>query len=160
MHEQAEPIRDAAAPNVPPSPSGPPSGLLDELAQLVRATRQLFGAQLQLLAAELGLARSAVSWMLLAGLAATVAGVGLGLSVLAFIGLLLAKWFGSWLWALLVLCVLQLLFLFGAIVLFRRCMHWLSLPATRGEWGALMRDTVRAADRRVEADDARRQESA
>ena len=154
MHEQAEPIRDAAAPNVPPS------GLLDELAQLVRATRQLFGAQLQLLAAELGLARSAVSWMLLAGLAATVAGVGLSLSVLAFIGLLLAKWFGSWLWALLVLCVLQLLFLFGAIVLFRRCMHWLSLPVTRGEWGALMRDTVRAADRRVEADDARRQESA
>ena len=160
MHEQAEPIRDAAAPNVPPSSSGPPSGLLDELAQLVRATRQLFGAQLQLLAAELGLARSAVSWMLLAGLAATVAGVGLGLSVLAFIGLLLAKWFGSWLWALLVLCVLQLLFLFGAIVLFRRCMHWLSLPATRGEWGALMRDTVRAADRRVEVDDARKQEPA
>ena len=160
MHEQAEPIRDAAAPNAAPSSSGPPSGLLDELAQLVRATRQLFGAQLQLLAAELGLARSAVSWMLLAGLAATVAGVGLSLSVLAFIGLLLAKWFGSWLWALLVLCVLQLLFLFGAIVLFRRCMHWLSLPATRGEWGALMRDTVRAADRRVEADDARRQESA
>lgn len=160
MHEQAEPICDTAAPNAAPSSSGPPFGLLDDLAQLVRATRQLFGAQRQLLAAELGLARSAVSWMLLAGLAATVAGVGLGLSALAFIGLLLAKWFGSWLWALLVLCVLQLLFLFGAIVLFRRCMHWLSLPVTRGEWGAMMRDTVRAADRRVEADGARRQESA
>lgn len=159
MHEQAEPSCDTTAPNPAPPSSGPPSGLLDELAQLLRAVRQLFGAQLQLLAAELGLARSAVSWMLLAGLAATVAGVGLGLSVLAFIGLLLAKWFGSWLLALLVLCVLQLLFLFGAILLFRRCMHWLSLPATRGEWGAMMRDTVRAADRRVEADAARRQES-
>ena len=158
MHEQAEPVHDAAAPNAVPPPA-PSTGLLDELAQLVRAVRQLFGAQLQLLAAELGLARSAVSWMLLAGLAATVAGVGLGLSVLAFIGLLLAKWFGSWLLALLALCALQLLFLFGAILLFRRCMHWPSLPATRGEWGAMMRDTVRAADRRVEADGARRQES-
>ena len=159
MHEQVEPSCDTTAPNPAPPSSGPPSGLLDELAQLLRAMRLLFGAQLQLLAAELGLARSAVSWMLLAGLAATVAGVGLGLSVLAFIGLLLAKWFGSWLLALLALCVLQLLFLFGAILLFRRCMHWLSLPATRGEWGAMMRDTVRAADRRVEADAARRQES-
>ena len=154
MHEQADPVHDAAAPNTSPS-----TGLLHELAQLVRAMRQLFGAQLQLLAAELGLARSAVSWMLLAGLAATVAGVGLGLSALAVIGLLLAKWFGSWLLALLALCALQLLFLFGSILLFRRCMHWLSLPATRGEWAAMMRDTVRAADRRVEADGARRQES-
>ena len=159
MHEQAEPIRDTTAPNPAPPSSGPSSGLLDELAQLVRAVRQLFGAQLQLLAAELGLARSAVSWMLLAGLAATVAGVGLGLSALAVIGLLLAKWFGSWLLALLGLCLLQLLFLCGAILLFRRCMHWLSLPATRGEWGAMIRNTVRTAERRVEADGARRQES-
>jgi nitrate/nitrite transporter NarK len=92
--------------------------------------------------------------MLLAGLAATVAGVGLGLSVLALIGLLLAKWFGSWLWAMLVLCVLQVLFLLGAIVLFRRCMHWMSLPATRGEWSAMMRDTRRKADRKIELDDS------
>ena len=154
MEDQAEPVHDAATPN-----AVPPAGLLDDLAQLLRAVRQLFGAQLQLLAAELGLARSAVSWMLLAGLAATVAGVGLGLSALAVIGLLLAKWFGSWLLALLALCVLQLLFLGGSILLFRRCMHWLSLPACRGEWGAMMRDTVRAADRRVEADSARGQES-
>ena len=159
MHEQAEPSRDPAAPNPAPPLSGPPAGLLDELAQLVRAVRQLFGAQLQLLAAELGLARSAVSWMLLAGLGATVAGVGFGLSVLACIGLLLAKWFGSWLLALLALCVLQLLFLFGSILLFRRCMHWLSLPVTRTDWGATMRETVHAAARRVEADDVRRAES-
>lgn len=150
MHDPAESTAGPTAPN--PAPSS--SGLLDEIAQLGRALKQLFGAQLHLLAAELGLARSAVSWMLLAGLAATVAGVGLGLSVLGFIGVLLAKWFGSWLWALLALSMLQLLFLLGALVLFRRCMHWMSLPATRGEWGALMRDTKREADRRIEADDA------
>ncbi|KRF00565.1 hypothetical protein ASG87_12805 [Frateuria sp. Soil773] len=137
MHEPDEPeaATSAGAPPVPP-------GLLAEIGRLGRAIRQLFGAQLHLLAAELGLARSAVSWMLLAGLAATVAGVGLGLSLLGLVGLLLAKWFGSWLWALLALIVLQGLFLAGALLLFKRCMHWMSLPATRGEWGAMMRDTL------------------
>ncbi|HEY0197337.1 MAG TPA: ABC transporter ATP-binding protein [Rhodanobacter sp.] len=148
QHEpQGEPPLEATAPD--PAPLS--SGLLDDLARFGRAFKQLFGAQLHLLGAELGLARSAVSWMLLAGLAATVAGVGLGLSVLALIGMLLAKWFGSWLWAMLVLCLLQVFFLLGAVVLFRRCMHWMSLPATRGEWGAMMRDTLRKADRRIEA---------
>ncbi|WP_254063254.1 ABC transporter ATP-binding protein [Rhodanobacter sp. L36] len=132
-----------------PDPAPLSSGLLDDIARFGRAFKQLFGAQLHLLAAEMGLARSAVSWMLLAGLAATVAGVGLGLSVLALIGMLLAKWLGSWLLALLALCVLQILFLLGAILLFRRCMHWMSLPATRGEWSAMMRDTVRKADRNI-----------
>ena len=130
MQDEGEATRNTAAPEAAPSSSG----LLDEIGQLGRAIRQLFGAQLHLLAAELGLARSAVSWMLLAGLAATVAGVGLGLSVLALIGLVLAKWFGSWLWAMLALACCRLLFLLGAIVLFRRCMHWMSLPATRSEW--------------------------
>ncbi|MDE2317342.1 MAG: ABC transporter ATP-binding protein, partial [Xanthomonadaceae bacterium] len=51
--------------------------MLDELNRLVHAVRRLFGAQLHLLAAELGLARSAVSWLLVAALAATVAGVAL-----------------------------------------------------------------------------------
>jgi hypothetical protein len=69
--------------------------------------------------------------------------------VLALIGMLLAKWFGSWLLALLALCVLQVLFLLGAILLFRRCMHWMSLPATRGEWSAMMRETARKADRDI-----------
>ena len=129
-----------------PSAAPSSSGLLAEIGQLGRGVKRLFGAQLGLLAAELGLARSAVSWMLLAGLAATVAGVALGLSMLALLGLLLAKWFGSWVWALLALCLLQLVFLLGAIVLFRRCMHWMSLPATRGEWSAMMRDAVRKAE--------------
>ncbi|KZC39798.1 hypothetical protein RHOFW510R12_18695, partial [Rhodanobacter sp. FW510-R12] len=142
MHDEGEPPRAATAPE--PAPSS--SGLLKEIGQLGHAVRRLFGAQMHLLAAELGLARSAVSWMLLAGLAATVAGVGFGLTVLGLLGVVLAAWFGSWIWSLLVLAMLQVLFLFGSILLFRRCMHWMSLPATRGEWHAMMRDTLRKAE--------------
>jgi len=138
-------------PDVAP-PLTPPSRLLDELSQLGGAIKRLFGAQLHLLAAELGLARSAVSWMLAAGLAATVAGVGFGLTVLGLIGLLLAEWFGSWPWALVTLAGLQLVFLFGAIWLFRRCMHWMSMPATRHGWGAMMRQTVQRAEQQVALD--------
>lgn len=148
MHNEGDSPREATAPD--PAPSS--SGLLDDIGQLGRAVRHLFGAQLHLLAAELGLARSAVSWILLAGLAATVAGVGFFLTVLGLLGVLLATWFGSWIWALLVLAVLQVLFLSGAILLFRRCMHWMSLPATRNEWGAMMRDTLRKTEPRVAQD--------
>ncbi|MCW8809009.1 MAG: ABC transporter ATP-binding protein [Rhodanobacter sp.] len=153
MHNQDESPRATTAPAEPPPP-----GLLVEIGQFGRAFKQLFGAQLQLLAAELGLARSAVSWMLLAALAATMVGVGLTLSVLAFAGLLLATWFGSWLWALLVLCLLQLALLTAALVLFRRCMHWISLPVTRGEWGAMMHASVRRGDDRVDTGQAEQQE--
>jgi len=142
MHDQDESPRAATAPD--PAPSS--SGLLHDVSQLGRAVRQLFGAQAQLLAAELGLARSAVSWLLLAALVATIAGVGFGLSLLGLAGVLLARWFDSWIWALLLLALLQLLFLLGAIALFRRCMHWMSLPATRGEWSAMMRETLHGAD--------------
>lgn len=148
MHEPED--EAAVAPPDPPSASG----LLAELGQLVQAVRKLFGAQLRLLAAELGLARRAVSWMLVAGLVATVVGVGLGLTLLGLIGVLLATWFHSWIWALLALALLQALLLGGAILLFRRCMHWMSLPATRGEWHAMMRETRSRADRQVEADAA------
>ena len=126
MHSEGEPTRETA-----PDPAPSASGLQAEIGQLGRAVKHLFGAQMELLAAELGLARRAISWMLLAGLAATVAGVGFGLTVLGLLGVLLVKWLGSWVWALLLLAVLQVLFLFGAIMLFRRCMHWFSLPATR-----------------------------
>jgi len=146
MHDEGESPRAAAAPD--PAPSS--SGWLTEVGQFARAVKRLFGAQMQLLAAELGLARSAISWLLLAGLAATVAGVGLGLSLLGLLGVLLATWFGSWIWALLALALLQVLFLLGSIWLFRRCMHWMSLPATRSEWSAMMRETLR----KVEAGDA------
>lgn len=141
--------RGESAPSEPataPETTAPlPSGLLAEITQLGRALGHLFGAQWDLLAAELGLARSAVSWILLAGLVATVAGVTLALTVLALLGLALAKWFGSWLWALLTLCLLQALLLAAAVWLFRRCMHWMTLPATRDEWSAMMRDTLHKA---------------
>jgi hypothetical protein len=133
--------------------AAPPSGVLAELGQLGHAIKELFGAQLELLSAEVGLARSALSWMLLAGLAATVAGVGLGLTLLALVGVLLAKWFASWVWALVALAVLQLLFMLAAILFFRRCMHWMSLPGTRSEWGAMMRDTRARTRRRREGED-------
>jgi hypothetical protein len=132
----------------------PPSGVLAELTGLGRAIKELFGAQLELLSAEVGLARSALSWMLLAGLAATVAGVGLGLTLLALVGVLLAKWFASWVWALVALALLQGLFVLAAILFFRRCMHWMSLPATRNEWGAMMRETRARARHRAEQEDA------
>ncbi|MCX7513384.1 ABC transporter ATP-binding protein [Frateuria sp. STR12] len=134
--------------------AAPRPGVLDELGRLGDAARDLFGAQKELLSAEVGLARSAVSWMLLAALAATVSGVGLGLTLLALVGVLLAKWFASWAWALVALAVLQLLFTLGAIVFFRRCMHWMSLPVTRREWSAMMRDTRARARRQVEREDA------
>jgi hypothetical protein len=135
LHGQASAEADAAAP-----------GILDDIGRAGRAAKHLFGAQLSLLLAELGLARSAVSWMLLAALAATVAGVGLGLTLMALAGVLLASWLHSWPWALAVLGVLQLLFLGGMIWLFRRCMHWLTLPGSRHAW----RETIRQAMRRSE----------
>jgi uncharacterized membrane protein YqjE len=146
MHDEGESPHAATVPDPAPSSS---SGWLAEVGQFARAVKRLFGAQMQLLAAELGLARSAISWLLLAGLAATVAGVGLGLSLLGLLGVLLATWFGSWIWALLALALLQVLFLLGSILLFRRCMHWMSLPATRSEWSAMMRETLH----KVEASD-------
>ena len=150
MHDS---VRDNEAAGQAQPPPGPPSsGLLDELGQLARAVRQLFGAQMQLLAAELGLARSAVSWMLAAGLVTTVAGVGLGLTILGLIGLLLAKWFESWILAFVALAVLEALSLWGGILLFRRCMHWMSLPATRQEWRAIMRDTLQKAEQDIETE--------
>ena len=128
------------------------SNLLDDIGRFGRAFKQLFGAQMALLAAELGLARSAISWMLLAGLAATVAGVGLGLTLLGLIGVALAQWFGSWLAALAVLSLLQLLFLIGALWVFRRCMRWMTLPASRRELRAVVHDTVHRADILAAAD--------
>ncbi|WP_266168622.1 ABC transporter ATP-binding protein [Dyella subtropica] len=138
---------EAAAPSEdePAQPAAP--GVLDDIGRAGRAFKGLFGAQLTLLGAELGLARSAISWMLLAGLAATVAGVGLGLTLMALAGVLLAAWFHSWIWALVLLVVLQAALLFATIVLFRRCMYWLSLPASRYEWLETIRQALRKAER-------------
>lgn len=143
-----EPGRDAEASSGDRADATPPPGVLDDIGRFGRALKQLFGAQLGLLAAELGLARAAVSWMLLAALAATVAGVGLGLSLFALAGVLLAQWFQSWVWALLVLSLLEAVFLFAMIVLFRRCMHWMTLPASRSELHATIRQAMHRAERR------------
>lgn len=143
--------RDDAPAPPDETPSPPPPGLLDDIGRLGRAFQTLFGAQLKLLAAELGLARSAVHWLLVAGLVATVAAVGFGLTLLGLIGWLLAQWFGSWTWALLALAFVELAFLGGALVLFRRCMHWMTLPATRGEWNAMMREALRRPDPQAES---------
>ncbi|HEU4670246.1 MAG TPA: ABC transporter ATP-binding protein [Dyella sp.] len=142
--------RGEPAAETPPDPATQ-SRLLDELGRLVHAVRHLFGAQWRLFLAELSLARGAVSLLLALGLVATVAGVGLGLTVLALIGVALARWFHSWPWALVVLVLLQGAVLAGAVVLFRRALRWLSLPATRGEFGAMMRS---AAAKAREADAA------
>lgn len=131
------------------------SRLLDELNRLGRAARHLFGAHWRLFLAELALARGTVSLLLALGLVATVVGVGFGLTVLALIGVLLAKWFGSWLWALAVLALLQGIALWAAIVCFRRALHWLTLPATRGEFGAMMRATAAKATDAADSDSSR-----
>lgn len=144
MTEESAREQDRVTASETPAPS---SSLLDEFNRLVHAVRRLFGAQLHLLAAELGLARSAVSWLLVAALVATIAGVALGLTLLGLVGALLAQWFHSWIWALLVLALLQGLLLAGAILLFRRCMHWMSLPATRHEWNTMMSETMHRAER-------------
>lgn len=118
-----------------------PPRWFDELRSAAAALRELFAAQWDLLGAELRLARAAAMTALLAALAATVFAVALGLTVLALLGWALAHWFGSWAWALLALAVLQALGVAGAIVLFRRCLHWLSLPASRAQWHSLVRES-------------------
>ncbi len=125
----------------------------EDLAGLGQAYKHLFAAQLELLAAELGLARTAVHWMLAMALLATISGVGLGLTLLGALGLLLAQWLHSPLQAMLVLALLQVLALGGAVMLFLRCMHWLSLPRSRGEWRALVRDTLRKTKRRIDSEE-------
>jgi len=140
-------------PAADPSPDpATDSRLLDELGRLGRAVRHLFGAQWRLFVAELALARGTVTLLLTLGLVATVIGVGLGLTVLALVGFALARWFGSWLWALVVLSVLQGVALAAVVVLFRRALHWLSLPATRGEFGAMMRTAAAPVLERRSAD--------
>jgi hypothetical protein len=36
-------------------------------------------------------------------------------------------------------------------MLFRRFMHWMSLPATRHEWRAIIQDTLQKAEQDVDA---------
>lgn len=119
-----------------------PPRWVDEVRMATVAVRELLAAQWQLFGAELRLARAAAMTALVAALAATVFGVALGLTLLALLGWLLAQWFGSWAWALLALALLQVLGVAGAIILFRRCLHWLSLPASRAQWRSLVREST------------------
>ena len=114
-----------------------PAAAVDDLLQFAGAARALLGAHRRLLRAELGLARSAVTWLLLAALVAVALAVAFGLTVLGLLGVLLAGWWHSWPLALAALAAVQLLLLILAIAAFRRCLHWLSLPASRAAWRAL-----------------------
>jgi uncharacterized membrane protein YqjE len=116
---------------------------IDDLRRLGVGLKNLFSAQLALAGAEFGLARSGIVMMLSMGLAAIVFAVALGLTLLALAGWGLAQWFGSWAWALTALAGLQLVLLVVAILVFRRAMHWLSLPGTRNELASLARDAMK-----------------
>jgi len=115
----------------------------DDVRKLGVGLKTLFGAQLRLILAELSLARSGITMMLFMGLAAIVFAVALGFTLLALAGWGLAQWFGSWAWALAALAGLQLILLVLAIVLFRRAMHWLTLPASRAEMVSLAREAAK-----------------
>src|ERR1700754_971446 len=116
---------------------------LDDVRKLGLGLKNLFGAQLRLIGAELGLARSGITMMLFMGLAAIVFAVALGFTLLALAGWGLAQWFGSWAWALTALAGLQLILLVVAILVFRRAMHWLTLPASRAELASIAREAAK-----------------
>lgn len=132
---------DESAPAGLPPPA--PPGWLDDVRRLGVGLKDLFAAQLKLAAAEIGLARSGIVLMLFMGLAAIVFAVALGFTLLALAGWGLAQWFGSWAWALTALAGLQLVLLVGSILVFRRGMHWLTLPATRAELATLAKEAAR-----------------
>jgi uncharacterized membrane protein YqjE len=118
-------------------------GWIDDIRRLGIGLKNLFSAQLALAGAEFGLAKSGIVMMLFMGLAAIVFAVALGLTLLALAGWGLAQWFGSWAWALTALAGLQLVLLIVAILVFRRAMHWLSLPGTRSELASLAKEAMK-----------------
>ena len=129
-----------------PPPAGGPSlsmpAWVDDLGRLARGLKNLFGAQLKLAAAEVGLARSGIILMLFMGLAAITFAVALGFTLLALAGWGLAHWFGSWAWALAALAGIQVILLLLAILAFRHAMRWLTLPATRAELATLAKQAA------------------
>lgn len=131
-------------------------GVMQDVGRLGRALKEVFSAQLPLMAAELGLAKSAVVWMLIAVLLLVVLGVGVAFSALALAGVALAGWFGSWLWALGALAVAQLLLMGVAVLVIRRCMRWMTLPQSRGQWRAIVNDAKMRIKRDAAAAKARK----
>jgi uncharacterized membrane protein YqjE len=135
---------DDAAPG-DEAPKGPAFAMpawIDDVRRLGRGLKHLFGAQLALAAAEIGLARSGIVMMLFMGLAAITFAVGLGFTLLALAGWGLAQWFGSWAWALAALAGIQVILLLLAILVFRHGMRWLTLPATRAELATLAKQAA------------------
>jgi len=128
---------------VDPRPGPAMPSWIDDVRRLGVGLKNLFGAQLKLALAEIGLARSGIVMMLFMGLAAIVFAVALGFTLLALAGWGLAQWFGSWAWALTALAGLQLVLLMLSILIFRRGMHWLTLPATRAELATLAREAAK-----------------
>lgn len=128
---------------VDPRPGVATPSWIDDVRRLGTGLKNLFGAQLKLALAEIGLARSGIVMMLFMGLAAIVFAVALGFTLLALAGWGLAQWFGSWAWALTALAGLQLVLLVVSILVFRRGMHWLTLPATRAELATLAREAAK-----------------
>lgn len=116
-----------------------------DLWQLARAARGLFDAHRRLLRAELGLARSALGWLLVAAVVAVVLAVAFGLTLLGLCAVLLAHWWQSWPLALAALAGVQLVMLGLAVMACRRCLRWLSLPASRQALRELLR-TAPGAD--------------
>ncbi len=131
----------------------PGNGLLDDIGLLGHGVKGLFGAQIELASAEIGLARSALSLIFVTGFAAVVVGVGLGLTLLALAAAALAVWLGSWIAALAILAGVQILLLLVVVLVFRRCLHWMSLPVTRAQWSAMMRETMGRARRKAQGKD-------
>jgi uncharacterized membrane protein YqjE len=126
---------------------------VDDVRRLGAGLKNLFGAQLALAGAEITLARSGIVMMLFMGLAAIVFAVALGFTLLALAGWGLAQWFGSWAWALTALAGVQVVLLVLAILVFRRGMHWLTLPATRAELATLAKEAAQQG--KAESEEAR-----
>lgn len=135
---------------------------VEDIGEAALALRELAQAQWQLLGAELRLARSAATLLLVATICAVVFGFALGLTLLVLLGFALSQWLSSWAWGLLVLAGLLLLGLIVAILLTRRCLHWLSLPRTRAQLHAAFarRQPARSTSSRTQSAQTKREATA
>lgn len=119
------------APEVPSAPSW-----VGDVLAAAAAVRALVDAQIDLLGAELRLARRAARLAVAVFVAIVVFAVAFGLSLVALLATALAQVLTSWPQALLMLAALLLIALVGSTWLLRQCLHWMTLPASRAEWRA------------------------
>lgn len=128
---------DAADDEAAAASWSPPAWVRD-VAAAATALRDLVAAQIGLLGAELRLARSAARSALVALAVALVLLLAVGLTALALLAAALEQWLGSWPAALGILVLIQVLLLAITLWWFRRCLHWMTLPASRAEWRSLV----------------------